>query len=90
MSYASATFDFFRDPNFFYGELLFEEGMIFLKQKSTQQGDFDDFLHTAQNRTGQWASKKGTNFIHVNLSNVVVACMNYKENIRFYFCKSRL
>ena len=53
---------FFRDPIFFYGELLFEEGMILKNQMSIQQGDFDVFWDTAKNRTGQWASKKGINF----------------------------
>ena len=59
-------FGFFCDPKFFYGELLFEEGMVIFKKKSTQQGDFNDFSDNAKNRTGQWASKKGTNSFENN------------------------
>ena len=36
-------FWFFRDPKIFYGELRFEEGMVFYFQKSTQQGDLGVF-----------------------------------------------
>ena len=67
---------FFRDPKIFYGELLFEEGIIIFLKKATQQGDFNDLSDNAKNRTGQWASKKGTNSMQ---SEPVECCCSMQE-----------
>ena len=85
----------FFTPKMFHGELLFEEDMIFKNQMSIQQGDFDDFLNTAQNRTGHWASKK----VHIqrnqNEPNAAVACKNCREdcfiftNVQLFVCICR-
>ena len=51
-------FWFFSRPENFLRRVPIRRRYVFFNQMSIRQGDFDDFLHTAQNRTGQWASRK--------------------------------